>query len=43
MGGGCGREMRAGNLARHQSGECREWAGGGGGGESLTGVDGPDG
>ena len=28
--GGCGREMRAGNLARHQRGACRVWDPGGG-------------
>ena len=28
--GGCGREMRAGNLARHQRGACRVWDQGGG-------------
>ena len=38
--GGCGREMRAGNLARHQRGACRVWDPGGGG-KPLTGVDGP--
>ena len=27
---GCGREMRAGNLARHQRGACRVWDPGGG-------------
>ena len=39
--GGCGREMRAGNLARHQRGACRVWDPGGGGGKPQTGVDGP--
>ena len=38
--GECGREMRAGNLARHQKGVCRVWDPGGGG-KPLTGVDGP--
>ena len=28
--GGCGREMRAGNLTRHQRGACRVWDPGGG-------------
>ena len=28
--GGCGREMRAGNLARHRRGACRVWDPGGG-------------
>ena len=28
--GECGREMRAGNLARHQRGACRVWDPGGG-------------
>ena len=28
--GGCGKEMRAGNLARHQRGACRVWDPGGG-------------
>ena len=40
--GGCGKEMRAGNLARHQRGACRVWDPGGGG-KPLTGVDGPNG
>ena len=30
--GGCGREMRAGNLARHQRGACQVRDPGGGGG-----------
>ena len=43
--GKCGREMRAGNLARHQrgGGACRVWdpgGGGGGGGQTPDGVDG---
>ena len=28
--GGCGREIRASNLAMHQSGACRMWDPGGG-------------
>ena len=28
--GGCGKEMRAGNLASHQRGACRVWDPGGG-------------
>ena len=38
--GGCGKEMRAGNLARHQRWACRVLDSGGGG-NPLTGVDGP--
>ena len=42
--GGCGKEMRAGNLARHQRGACRVWGPGGGQTpDRLTGVDGPNG
>ena len=33
---GCGKEMRAGNLARHQRGACRVWDPGGGGGANCT-------
>ena len=40
--GGCGREMRAGNLARHQRGACRVWDPGGGG-QTLDGGRWPDG
>ena len=36
--GGCGKEMRAGNLARHQRGACRVWDSGGGG-KPLKGVE----
>ena len=36
--GGCGKEMRAGNLARHQRGACRVWDPGvGGGGQTPDG------